>query len=264
MRILNRRGRIAVEAGGDPGGRVGGRAAGAGARGDADLRCSDCPSPWPSPDSAATRWLAERSSRWRRMTDRARSITADRLADRLPVENPDDEMGRLAAVFNETLGRLQRSFEQMRQFTSDVSHELRTPLTSIRSVGEVGLRGHRDEAGLSHHHRQHARGGRSPGGSRRPAADAVARRDRTGAAVARGRGPSGAGRERRVTPQRAGRGEAAADRRRTDGGALGPRRSPGAAAGAHQPGGQRDQVHAGRRIGARAPVGDARGKRCAT
>jgi len=81
------------------------------------------------------------------MTERARSITAERLADRLPVENPDDEMGRLAAVFNETLGRLQQSFEQMRQFTSDVSHELRTPLTSIRSVGEVGLRGHPGEQG---------------------------------------------------------------------------------------------------------------------
>jgi heavy metal sensor kinase len=80
------------------------------------------------------------------MADRARTITAERLSDRLPVENPDDEMGRLATVFNETLGRLERSFEQMRQFTSDVSHELRTPLTSIRSVGEVGLRGQGDAA----------------------------------------------------------------------------------------------------------------------
>ena len=81
-----------------------------------------------------------------RMTVRARSITAARLSDRLPVENPDDEMGRLASVFNETLGRLEESFEQMRRFTADVSHELRTPLTAIRSVGEVGLRGQRDEA----------------------------------------------------------------------------------------------------------------------
>ena len=80
-----------------------------------------------------------------RMTDRARHITAERLSDRLPVHNPDDEMGRLAAVFNETLARLEESFEQMRRFTADVSHELRTPLTAIRSVGEVGLRGHRDE-----------------------------------------------------------------------------------------------------------------------
>jgi heavy metal sensor kinase len=82
-----------------------------------------------------------------RMAERAQSITADRLSDRLPVDNPGDELGRLATVFNQTLGRLESSFEQMRRFTADVSHELRTPLTAIRSVGEVGLREHRsDEA----------------------------------------------------------------------------------------------------------------------
>ena len=82
-----------------------------------------------------------------RMTDRARTITAERLAERLPVSNPDNEMGRLATVINGTLARLQESFEQMRRFTADVSHELRTPLTAIRSVGEVGLRGgRRDES----------------------------------------------------------------------------------------------------------------------
>jgi heavy metal sensor kinase len=81
-----------------------------------------------------------------RMAERARSITAEHLNDRLPVDNPDDELGRLATVFNETLTRLESSFEQMRRFTTDASHELRTPLTAIRSVGEVGLRGRRDEA----------------------------------------------------------------------------------------------------------------------
>jgi heavy metal sensor kinase len=81
-----------------------------------------------------------------RMTDRAQTITAERLHDRLPVHNPDDEMGRLATVFNETLARLEGSFEQMRRFTADVSHQLRTPLTAIRTVGEVGLRERRDEA----------------------------------------------------------------------------------------------------------------------
>ena len=79
-----------------------------------------------------------------RMAARARLITAERLSDRLPVDHPDDELGRLATVFNETLGRLEASFEQMRRFTADVSHELRTPLTAIRSVGEVGLREPRD------------------------------------------------------------------------------------------------------------------------
>jgi heavy metal sensor kinase len=81
-----------------------------------------------------------------RMAERARLIHAERLNDRLPVDNPDDELGRLATVFNETLTRLESSFDQMRRFTSDASHELRTPLTAIRSVGEVGLRGRRDEA----------------------------------------------------------------------------------------------------------------------
>jgi signal transduction histidine kinase len=55
------------------------------------------------------------------------------------VENPNDELGLLAQAFNETLGRLERSFEQLRRFTSDAAHELRTPLMAIRSVGEAGL-----------------------------------------------------------------------------------------------------------------------------
>ncbi|MCY4637050.1 MAG: ATP-binding protein [Acidobacteria bacterium] len=80
------------------------------------------------------------------MTERARAITASRLGERLPIDNPDDELGRLAGVFNETLGRLDSSFTQMRRFTANVSHELRTPLTGIRSVGEVALREPRDAA----------------------------------------------------------------------------------------------------------------------
>jgi heavy metal sensor kinase len=75
-----------------------------------------------------------------RMAERARVISADRLAERLPVQNPDDELGQLALVFNETFARLDESFQRLKQFTADASHELRTPLTALRSVGEVGLR----------------------------------------------------------------------------------------------------------------------------
>jgi heavy metal sensor kinase len=74
-----------------------------------------------------------------RMARRVNEINAERLSARLVVENPDDELGVLAKAFNETLARLEGSFEQLRRFTSDASHELRTPLTAIRSVGEVGL-----------------------------------------------------------------------------------------------------------------------------
>jgi heavy metal sensor kinase len=79
------------------------------------------------------------------MTARARRITADRLEERLPVENPADEFGQLAGVINDALARLERAFNELRRFTADASHELRTPLTAIRSVGEVGLRERRSE-----------------------------------------------------------------------------------------------------------------------
>ncbi len=59
------------------------------------------------------------------------------VESRLPVDKPNDELGRLATVFNETLMRLENAFTQMQRFTGDVSHELRTPLTALRTVGEV-------------------------------------------------------------------------------------------------------------------------------
>jgi len=70
----------------------------------------------------------------------SRRITADRLHERLTVPNAHDEIGRLAAVVNETFGRLESSFDQLRRFTADASHELRTPLSVIRGIGELGLR----------------------------------------------------------------------------------------------------------------------------
>jgi heavy metal sensor kinase len=73
------------------------------------------------------------------MTSHAEEITSERLHERLPIGEVDDELGHLARVFNNLLGRLEQSFEQLRRFTADASHELRTPLTAIRSVGEVAL-----------------------------------------------------------------------------------------------------------------------------
>lgn len=74
-----------------------------------------------------------------KMALRAETITASDLDQRLPVDNPNDELGRMARVLNDLLQRLQNSFEMLKRFTADASHELRTPLSSIRSVGEVAL-----------------------------------------------------------------------------------------------------------------------------
>lgn len=80
---------------------------------------------------------------------KAREITAERLSERLPIENAGDEFGKLAHVFNHTLARLEDSFHRLRQFTADASHELRTPLTALRSVGEVALRQPDSQSGRS-------------------------------------------------------------------------------------------------------------------
>ena len=80
------------------------------------------------------------------MAAQAQKISAERLGDRLSIENSQDELGKLGMVFNDMLARLQGAFEQLRRFTSDASHELRTPLTAIRSVGEVALQDQRSPA----------------------------------------------------------------------------------------------------------------------
>lgn len=88
------------------------------------------------------RWLKPLDS----MVREADLITAIDLSRRLPIDNPHDELGRLASVFNKTLARLEDSFLTLDRFVADASHELLTPLTTLRSVGEVGLRGARTDA----------------------------------------------------------------------------------------------------------------------
>ncbi len=80
--------------------------------------------------------------RLREKTDR---ITADKLDQRLPVDNPDDELGRMTETINEMIARLERSFLEIRRFTADASHELRTPLAVLRAEVEVAMRTPMDE-----------------------------------------------------------------------------------------------------------------------
>jgi heavy metal sensor kinase len=77
------------------------------------------------------------------ITRAARAITAQNLDRRIQYTGVDDELGRLVATFNEMISRLQLSFSQVQQFSSDASHELRTPLTIMRGELELALRSKR-------------------------------------------------------------------------------------------------------------------------
>jgi heavy metal sensor kinase len=85
-------------------------------------------------------WLARKSlAPINKLNRLAESVTAQRLDRRLPVENADDEIGRLTKTINAMIERLDRSFQEIRRFTADASHELRTPLTAIRAETELAL-----------------------------------------------------------------------------------------------------------------------------
>lgn len=73
----------------------------------------------------------------------AQRLAAGHLKERMVVES-EDEVGRLAASFNDMAEKLSRQIKQLeeygdlqRQFTSDVSHELRTPLTTVRMAADL-------------------------------------------------------------------------------------------------------------------------------
>jgi heavy metal sensor kinase len=74
-----------------------------------------------------------------KITKTAKEITAKNLSLKISVPPINDEIGRLAETLNEMILRLEKSFNQIRQFTSDASHELRTPLTILRGEIEIAL-----------------------------------------------------------------------------------------------------------------------------
>jgi two-component system, OmpR family, sensor kinase len=73
------------------------------------------------------------------MGAQAGRITSASLHQRLSVQNPADELGRLACSFNSLLDRLDESFDRQRRFIADASHELRTPVAILAGEAEVAL-----------------------------------------------------------------------------------------------------------------------------
>ncbi len=72
------------------------------------------------------------------LTESAGAIARSReLSRRVPTSAARDELGRLAATFNEMLASLAGAYAAQQRFVSDASHELRAPLTVIRANLEL-------------------------------------------------------------------------------------------------------------------------------
>lgn len=69
-----------------------------------------------------------------------RAIEATDLSRRVEVHPPDRELSGLVGTINGLLARLERAFQDLRDFTADASHQLQTPLTIMKSSIELARR----------------------------------------------------------------------------------------------------------------------------
>jgi signal transduction histidine kinase len=68
----------------------------------------------------------------RRLEETAAAVGEGDLAARAPEEIGPPEVRSLAAVFNETVAKLEQLLRSQSEFVADASHQLRTPLTALR------------------------------------------------------------------------------------------------------------------------------------
>ncbi len=74
-----------------------------------------------------------------KLTATARSVTAEGLDQRIPIQGEDHEFVELIGVFNHMLERLERSFKQAHRFSADAAHELKTPLAILQGQLERAI-----------------------------------------------------------------------------------------------------------------------------
>lgn len=75
----------------------------------------------------------------RDITEVTKRITSQNLSERLLTPAARDEIYDLTFTINSMMDRLEQSFREIKQFTSDVSHELRNPLFALKGEMEVAL-----------------------------------------------------------------------------------------------------------------------------
>lgn len=71
------------------------------------------------------------------MNQTMKNVKQKGLSERVEFYDNHDELATTMSMFNEMMDKLERSFQQQRQFVEDASHELRTPIAIVE--GHLGM-----------------------------------------------------------------------------------------------------------------------------
>lgn len=74
-----------------------------------------------------------------KVTTKLKELTTEQLHERLDDKKLPGELVALAGAFNSMCDGLEKSFNRLKQFSSDLAHELRTPINNLIGEAEIAL-----------------------------------------------------------------------------------------------------------------------------
>lgn len=75
----------------------------------------------------------------REFENKMEQITVNSLHETINIADWPIELSNLAKKFNAMLDRINTSYTQLSQFSSDIAHELRTPINNLQGITELAL-----------------------------------------------------------------------------------------------------------------------------
>jgi len=73
------------------------------------------------------------------LTRTAEAVADGAMKERVPIKGRQDEIDRLAVMFNTMLDRINALIQGMKETNDSIAHDLRSPITRMRGIAEVAL-----------------------------------------------------------------------------------------------------------------------------